>query len=199
MSAPTSPSDAALAFNRVFGDILGCITETRILFPRDVEPSQKAYPLEFKEAIPTKLTMDDRTKPALHFGFRHEFKILRDDDSGMPRYRISTVQYEYSVLDELDRELLVFHWQRNPPLTSGLKSLPHLHVNANVVHRSARGDETVIGMDKRHIPTGRVSLESVVRMLIEEFDVKPIHKKWSNVLVKTAAEFERRRSDPHSR
>jgi len=82
-------------------------------------------------------------------------------------------------------------------MNPSLKKFPHMHVNAAVTHRSARGVDTSLSVDSLHIPTGRISLEMVVRMLIEEFDVKPIKKNWERVLIRTASEFARRRSDPY--
>mgnify|MGYP001271409931 FL=1 len=53
-----------------------------------------------------------------------------------------------------------------------------------------------IPLDKLHIPTGRVSIEAVIRMLITEFGVRPLREDWEKRLNETESRFhERRRRD----
>lgn len=79
--------------------------------------------------------------------------------------------YQYRLLDRDERELLVYHWQPGDAYRG--PDDPHLHVSApllaqvNALHRQS------IDLDKLHLATGRVSLASVVRMLITEFRVAP--------------------------
>jgi hypothetical protein len=93
----------------------------------------------------------------------HNFRVIEDSEAG---YRVTTAGYIYSLLGDDDRELLGWHWhptERTPR--------PHLHM---------QGAEPVT--HKVHIPTGRVTIESVLRMLAEDLSVTPKRDDWADVL-----------------
>lgn len=95
--------------------------------------------------------------------------------------------YQYRLLDHDHRELLVYHWQ--PGDTFLGPDHPHVHVSATLsAHVTAVQTET-IELDRRHLATARVSLEAVVRMLIEEFGVAPQRSDWRDTLARTEAVF----------
>jgi hypothetical protein len=56
---------------------------------------------------------------------------------------------------------------------------------------TARADLT---LHKLHLPTGRVSIEAVVRFLIEDLDVVPRRRDWSAVLDRHEEAFRRSRT-----
>jgi hypothetical protein len=91
---------------------------------------------------------------------------------------IEVTMYEYRLLDHLERELLVYHWQ-----PGGLgPALPHLHVSAFLdVQVNALAHQQV-DLDKRHLITGRVEFADFVRMRITEFDVRPLRPDWKQRL-----------------
>ena len=92
------------------------------------------------------------------------------EDAGAPpaeRWHVSTVAYEYKLSRaEGDNELLSWHWH---PSTG--TPFPHLHMTG------AGG----IGR-KMHVPSGRVSIESVLRMLIRELGVPARRADWAAVI-----------------
>jgi hypothetical protein len=95
----------------------------------------------------------------------------------------TTAGYYYQVGDDKGRELIAFHWhpgRRNQP------EFPHLHIDGSP------GPVAVV--KKNHIPTGRVSLESVVRFLIAELDVRPLRDDWDSVLDEGERTFTARRT-----
>ena len=61
--------------------------------------------------------------------------------------------------------------------------------------RSLTGDASAINgsipgdLDGLHLPTGRVSLEAVIRMLITEFAIAPRRADWRRTLDRTEAAF----------
>ena len=77
--------------------------------------------------------------------------------------------YQYRLLDHFDRELLVYHWQPSPDYLGPDHS--HLPVSASLSAQTSAVDRQSIHLDKLHLATGRVSLASVVRMLITEFGI----------------------------
>ena len=101
------------------------------------------------------------------------------DALGHARYRLRTDAYRYRVLDEQERELLVWHWE---PEGLGDRRRPHLHVaygtgsaaSINLPTASGVGESPFPQLDvpKLHVPTGRVLLEDVVRFLIEDLGVR---------------------------
>jgi hypothetical protein len=45
-----------------------------------------------------------------------------------------------------------------------------------------------------HIPTGRVALEDVIRLAVEEFHVEPRRADWNEVLIRTRQGFVEQRT-----
>ena len=65
---------------------------------------------------------------------------------------------------------------------------PHLHRQYHLLSRSWRAFED------KHLPSGRVALEDVLEMLLEELEVRPRRDDWRETLERTRAEFERVRT-----
>lgn len=80
------------------------------------------------------------------------------------QYKVQTTQYIYALADTADVNDAWIHWHWHPPK----RDHPHLHVRVDlpemVVQEGVRG---------RHVPTGRVSLEALIRYLIDDCDVEP--------------------------
>ncbi len=83
-----------------------------------------------------------------------------------------TVGYYYQFLGEDSAELIRFEWHPE----RGTAGYPHLHIHGRSADR--------IITDRTHIPSGRVSLASVVRFAIEELGVRPLRPDWATVLAK---------------
>ena len=82
--------------------------------------------------------------------------------------------YFYELLDSDGREVLAYHWhpRGNSPVPT-----PHLHLEQGAqVGRAEVRDA--------HLPTGDVSLEAILRVLIEEMGVRPQRSDWESILTK---------------
>jgi hypothetical protein len=91
-----------------------------------------------------------------------QFDILREERTAQRPYRVQVRQYVYTLWDwQADRRMLAFHW--HPDQTPD-RRLPHLHLY------TASG--VVPALEGRHIPSGHIPLESVLRFLIEEMNVR---------------------------
>jgi hypothetical protein len=101
------------------------------------------------------------------------------------RWRVATRMYEYRLLDHQRSELLVFHWQPGPEFAG--PDHPHIHVSATLNARTDALTTRAIGLDRRHVVTGQVSLAAVVRMLIDEFDIAPQRHDWRATLDRSKA------------
>lgn len=113
----------------------------------------------------------------LYFEFFLGYRIFhgRNDRAKGP-YWVEAESWTYNILDSNHRDLLTYHWtpsdQHHP--------YPHLHVGSTLLN--SVGHELAIGFSKLHVTTGPVSVQQVVRMLIEEFDVAPLNAEWNSVL-----------------
>lgn len=95
---------------------------------------------------------------------------------GARRWRVEPRMYEYRLLDHFERELLVYHWQ--PGVDARGPDHPHVHVSASLRAQTNSITTQLFDLDKRHLPTGQVSLAMIVRMLVEEFGVAPLRPDW---------------------
>lgn len=75
----------------------------------------------------------------------------------------------YTLVNAERVQFLAFHWH---PRVPGPATHPHLHVRSDAAPLS----------HKTHVPTGRVSLADVVRLLIVEFGVPPLREDWQIVV-----------------
>lgn len=95
---------------------------------------------------------------------------------------VTTKYYLYSVADANGKDLLGFHF--HPDLTEDPVLYPHIHTYAKQDPRFLS-----LELQRKHIPSGRVALEDVIRWLISEMNVKPRRKDWDDVLTKAKARF----------
>jgi hypothetical protein len=106
----------------------------------------------------------------LYLDLLHGFRIV---ETGLERepFRIATTRYFYALLDRNRQELLAYHFH---PDGAGWCTYPHLHV----------GTATGIIDNKTHLATGWVSLQAVMRMLIEDpsIPITPQRPDWARVL-----------------
>lgn len=108
------------------------------------------------------------------------FRIL-ETDIGQERFAVDTTKYSYLLATSDGEEILAFHW--NPTATGDAAiRFPHLHVGQAVSHSSQIRPRT---FHKAHIPTGYVSMPSVIRLAITEFGVTPLRPDWESVLTET--------------
>ncbi len=126
-----------------------------------------------------------RGAPRLHLSVQMEYELIQTDDPQRGPWKVSTSRYRYHVLSDDMTEVILFHW-----LPGGKCSTedPHLHVGHSQLTSGA------VLTRKTHVPTGRVSLESVIRLLITEFGVIPLRTDWSELLAECEARFQQFRT-----
>jgi hypothetical protein len=93
------------------------------------------------------------------------FEFVRHDTGAYAgQFKIHTLGYVYTVslADNIDQGLTFFHWHPRD------RQDPHVHLRTDDPNAT-----TAEGVHGLHIPTGRVSFETVVRFLIDEFAVRP--------------------------
>lgn len=145
-------------------------------YPRPLRPNEDHW-LSFPEERPVRLT-----GARLYFDMYHGFRIV-ETASELEPYRVTTTRYFYTLLDQNQRELIAYHYH---PSGAGWCTYPHIHV----------GTATGIIDRKAHLATGRLSLEAVIRMLIEDpsIPVTSLRPDWAQVLDMSQRTFEQSRT-----
>jgi hypothetical protein len=103
----------------------------------------------------------------LEFWLRHSYELRQQD--GM-RTALTT-EYSFQLRERTGPEIIAFHWHPNQ---ENQLRFPHLHI------RSRTGSVDI--SRRRHVPTGVVSLSSVVRFALVEHGVRPLRADWEQVL-----------------
>lgn len=182
MPAAPQPRTAARRYLEALGIAVDCVTPRRLFVqPAGYDPGA-LYTVAFgRMADPVALPAKAGGSSGLLLDIRQLYAIVPDHVADRaPAWRVRTRAYEYRILDGLEQELLVFHWQ--PNALGGGPDYPHLHVSATVEARSASSASQRFSLEKRHVPTGRVSLAAIVRLLIAEFGIAYRHRNWSSRL-----------------
>lgn len=146
--------------------IVSCISTTPLL--QTVEGTPHAGHVSFLDNA----AMPLRGRYRLRLQIIHAYKVT-EEPAGWTAH---TRAYFYHVYANDGREFVAFHWHPG----RGRVALPHAHFKTL---------DDPIPMGKAHIPTGRVSLEAVVRLLIAELAVQPIRQDWERVLSRTERRF----------
>lgn len=191
MHAAREPRAAARGFLEALGTVTDCVTAQRLsVQPEGYEPGV-LYAVAFgRTGEPVALRAKAGGPSGLLLDVRHLYAIVPDELAGArPAWRVTTRAYEYRILDSQEEELLVYHWQ--PEGVARGPDYPHVHVSATVSARVSADARQSFPLDKRHVPTGRVSLEAVVRFLIAEWGIAYRHRNWVARLNRTEDVFRR--------
>lgn len=115
----------------------------------------------------------------LEFRFIHGY-VIAEDAAG---WAVHTTQYTYEF--QLNNGLEVVSYHYDPRGTSKVKT-PHMHVKSLT---------RPLPLSRAHFPTGRVSIEDVIRFAITELRVRPRHRdgEWQARLVETEEGFKTKR------
>lgn len=150
---------------------LSCITDAYLAGGYDPERLPKLVFLAAQENGYIRL----RAAHPIEFRLIHGYALTQDEDG----WRAHTTSYSYNFQLDNGREVVVHHF--DPRQRSKVKT-PHLHV---------RGLTTPLPLSKAHFPTGRVSIEEVIRFAVTELGVHPRYGDgvWQALLAETEQEF----------
>ncbi|MGH8909951.1 MAG: hypothetical protein ACRD0K_26510 [Egibacteraceae bacterium] len=170
--AGRTPEQARSAFITPVQQALSCVTSAQVFYRPPVigetetlRISQEPLRLLRNGAVPLSLSL------------RQQFRVVHTDDPDRGPWKVATQAYKYTI--EMDgREVAAWHWH---PLGRSRERRPHLHVP----HPPLAGS---------HVPSGRVSLEGVLRLLLAEREVRPRRSDWETVLDEAEARFTRWRT-----
>jgi hypothetical protein len=123
----------------------------------------------------------------LFFSASMKFETLdRGQSEGRRRYRISTREYIYEVMEPGSRQIISAHW--HPLARNSRYTDPHWHVGGVALAKNR------VYLDRAHIPSPRVSIEEFIRLMIEELGVVPRQEDWDKRLRKTHKAFAEHKS-----
>jgi len=166
---------------------VGCITHSRFVGRLPRQPQiNTTYALPLNDGDPVSLG----SALGLVFSAGQWFGIIEVNAVERGQYLAKTIQYWYELATTDGSKLFTWHW--TPETTEpGQRRYPHLHVGSGLI--DSNGPFLPDTLHKRHIPTGRVSIEAVVRFAIEELGSEPVRDDWDKVLEVGHALFNRSR------
>jgi hypothetical protein len=186
--------DALESYARPFKAALSCVCEPHLgsLIP-EVGRSQALVFRSGRVRLLRDISVRDDDSPYLYFIFSQYYQVIEDVDAETrERFRVATEGWKYDILDDERRELLSYHWH-----PQGQRGFPHIHIGSVLL--SAEKHYLGKTFSALHLPTERISIEQVVRLLIEELEVVPRRPDWDGILEDGQREFEAKRSWPRNR
>lgn len=119
----------------------------------------------------------------LYFAPTQYIEVVPDDRVERREFRVTTHGYIYLLSLHPRLETSVLEWHYHP--YAGRPDT-HLHIG------SVEGEPGPLV--NAHVPTGRVSFESIMRFLITEFGVEHPHEGWKEILAECEQRFRRHRT-----
>lgn len=168
-----TPREAVDAFLTPLRQAISCVTNAQLA--GGFEPGE-IHGLIFRPTESGYIRLSG--SPSLRFRLLHQYEVTE----GKTGWEVHTRAYTYQLQVADGQEIVIYHYDPRPG--SKVKT-PHLHV---------RGLEKPFFLGKVHFPTGRVSLEAVLRCAIEELGVQPQRSDWKAVLEETEGEFQSKKS-----
>lgn len=130
--------------------------------------TDKPHALVLGDGLPQRLRGDTD----LSLVIRQAYYVVKVEDPDRGPWKVSTAEYNYNFRDADNRVVIAYHWH---PQERQKVRRPHLHLDQGA--GVGRQD-----LHRTHIPTGRVSIEDVIRFAITELGVEPLRDDWEQVL-----------------
>lgn len=166
-----TPYRAVEAFLDPLRHALACLTRTKIL----VSPGgHEMLDHEHFWTLPGDRGYVDLRGPArLQLSCRMRYMIIRDERPDYGPFRVTTRGYLYSLRTTSRQVVVDYHWH---PSGSSHEKTPHLHIGSAQIGRDA------VISEAHHLPTGRITVEEIIRMAIKEFEIEPYDENWRDTL-----------------
>lgn len=179
--AGRTPHEAVRRFLRPLQQALSCATAAVLSVSGGYDPDRGPHVATINEGLPVPLG----GSPRLYLAVTQRYRIVEADDARGP-WKTQTAGYFYQLADENEHEILVHHWH---PSGHSRYARPHAHLGVGVLS----GDHPLVGA---HLPSGRVALEDVLWLALDELGVEPRRDDWPEVLETTRGAFEEWRTWP---
>jgi hypothetical protein len=169
--AGRNPEEAVRNFTRPLRQVVGCVTNAEIVLRGEYRPGA-LYTLSFNRGDPFRISRTGGRAP-LDVGITQHCRIVPGEGARGP-WKVRIAAYDFYIL-EGGRDLVAYHW--HPDGVSPIK-VPHLHL------RSYQS------LSRTRLPTGRISVEQFVRLLIAELGVVHRVDDWDATIGRTQQLFE---------
>jgi hypothetical protein len=179
--AGASPKQAVENFVKPLQRALSCVT-TAVIDRQGGHDLGRTYALTVNGGEPVRLARVSR-RADIAIRIAQQYRIAQAEGDRGP-LKVQTVAYMYTVEDAEGREIFGYHWH---PESRSPASFPHFHLEAGAMIGRAE-------LERAHFPTGRVSVEEFLRLVIEAFDVRTRRRDWRAVLQQTQAAFSKWRT-----
>lgn len=110
------------------------------------------------------------------------YTIIEAQDADRGPFKVKTTAYQYMLTYKDEHEILAYQWHPQSKI-----KFPHLHLGSSAKISSKT-------LNKLHMPTGRIALEQVLRLTVDELGVKPINNRWEAILAEAQSRFEKWRT-----
>ena len=171
-----NPREAVEAFLEPLRDSVSCIARAKItLSPGGWAETGRTHSLVLNEDQPIKL----KGQPALMLRVGMLYEIVRTTEADRPPWRVSARGYAYEMQTSSGELVWSYHWHPSQRVPN-----PHSHLG-----RTQLAEDAVL-YQKAHNPTGRVSLESVIRACITEYGAAPMKDDWDKTLTLREGDFQ---------
>ena len=151
---------------------ISCVTPAVLDVAGGYHPRPAPHVLTLAQGDPVRLSAD----PPILLSVTQHYRVVEYEGARGP-WKVSTVGYYYVLSGPDEREVIAYQWH---PVGRSPVTFPHLHL----------GFGAAIGYPQladAHLPTGRVPLEQVLRLAINDFGVQPLRDDWRDVLDTTQA------------
>lgn len=148
---------------------MSCVTTAQLYVPGSKSPGDVEALALSKDPLRLRSALIDG---GVQLRIGQQFRLVSETPT---TWHVSTNAYFYRLNDGAGSELISWHWH---PQTG--MPYPHLHVSAGVLDRRA------------HLPSGRVSIESVLRLLLTDLEVPPTREHaddYTQILEEAEAKF----------
>jgi hypothetical protein len=173
--AGATPRKAVENFIRPLQDVLACVSNLRIDRQGQYDLGE-TYGLTVNGGAPVPLSCA-ATGGNVAIRISQNYRIVEEAEADRGPYRVKTTAYMYSVEDANSHEIFGFHWHPDSRV-----KFPHLHLE----HGAQIG---LRSLHRAHFPTGRISVEDFLRLVIETFQVEPRRTDWRARIQRTHDAF----------
>lgn len=153
-----------------------CVTRHVLANAGGHYPSETPHGITFAGGLPVDL--GGGTDLALVVRL-HQYHV-KETGEGSESWEVTTAAYYYTLKQSEGPEIISYHWH---PFQRSVATFPHLHLQAGA--RVGRAE-----WKDAYLPTGRVTAEHFVQLLIEHFGIRPLRKDWQDALQESRAGFE---------
>ena len=160
-------AEAVNNYRQHIQSLVSCVTNSVADVAGGYRPGPYPHSLLLNNGRPVRLGGTSRLGLQLQQSYLIDTPTSRND-----RWLVRVIAYAYTLFDVEQREVLSYHWH---PMGNSPIVTPHLHLEQGAqVGRPEVRDA--------HLPTGAISVGTLLRFLIQDLLVTPERQDWEPIL-----------------